>query len=403
MLLLKNQRKTSKSSFAANSTGLVFASFPIASQFYLFPSGQPQVADWILVVTFISVFLLTGGVRISRLPKIFKKLCYFVGYAALVQFCWAMFRQDVSYLKYIAFYCFNLSACYTYFCLYQKIGNRLHLFFLYSTTISLVMQPFFLSGNSIRAGGTFNNVNQLAYFSILAVSIFAVCLRSVKISRFTETLLALTTSVVSVFLVFKSASRAGVAVILLSVALVWSKSVRNIVIFVIIGTFIAPVAGGLVTEYAPAVLARMKGVNVGSASEGLAERTGLYRMRDNPHLLFLGAGEGEYSRFKRYHSLGIDFEIHSTIGSILFCYGVVGLFLATLPVIEIYKQRFSAVLFVTPPILFSMMHNGIRHTELWLLIVAAYSVAELSQSQGTQLLYLHRLSSNSKAFSSVQQ
>jgi len=84
-----------------------------------------------------------------------------------------------------------------------------------------------------------------------------------------------------------------------------------------------------------------------------------------PEYLVFGAAEGEYaSRF------GETNELHSTLGNILFSYGIIGLFLfLTFVYLALKNDDFKSWYIVFAVVLiYGLVHNGIRDTLLWIFL-----------------------------------
>ena len=98
------------------------------------------------------------------------------------------------------------------------------------------------------------------------------------------------------------------------------------------------------------------------------QQRGYDRIAANKEYLLFGAGEGGTDRFKETTKLGTA-EIHSSAGTILFSYGIVGCVLFLLFVwrlVEGATLRISMLL--VPPLLYTFAHQGLRFTLLWVLL-----------------------------------
>jgi hypothetical protein len=77
--------------------------------------------------------------------------------------------------------------------------------------------------------------------------------------------------------------------------------------------------------------------------------------------------------------------MHSTFGSLLFCYGVIGLILFLRMFWLLYRNAgFQAVLFVVPPSVYGLSHNGLRQSELWMLfafVICLHAGRKLASSK----------------------
>ena len=228
------------------------------------------------------------------------------------------------------------------------------------------------TGN-FRQTAMFNNPNQLAYFSILTLGgLILVTDRS--------GLLRLRFMIPATMLIISNlaaASLTGYAAIgLLLGAWAIKVEVRRlflIVLVVLIGAFLAPRSLIEIGDNDILSIVSNRFFLIGDKLDGgLAER-GYERILNFPHYLVFGAGEGGLSRF------GIDgaLELHSTFGTILFSYGVVGLFLF-LNIIRfaIRGATFVEILVLLAPLAYSLTHHGFRFSTFWVFLVIFMVVKE---------------------------
>jgi hypothetical protein len=113
------------------------------------------------------------------------------------------------------------------------------------------------------------------------------------------------------------------------------------------------------------VIYRMEAI--GNDNDDSLEGRGYDRILKYPYYLIWGAGEGLNYRFES------NKELHSTLGNILFSYGIIGFGLFLLIFRQaIAKQGLASVFPLYAVLLFGFTHNGIRHTYLWLLLALLY-------------------------------
>jgi hypothetical protein len=94
---------------------------------------------------------------------------------------------------------------------------------------------------------------------------------------------------------------------------------------------------------------------LGQSDDSLAGR-GYDRFWRFPEYLIFGAGEGDFQRFAGMY----DVEIHSTLGSLVFSYGIVGAGLAVLATLMTIERRPAGLLYLMPAMAYGVAHNGIR-------------------------------------------
>jgi hypothetical protein len=94
------------------------------------------------------------------------------------------------------------------------------------------------------------------------------------------------------------------------------------------------------------------------------EGRGYDRIVNHPQYLLFGAGEGGYRRFRT----ALPREMHSTLGTIVFSYGLAGLalFLAFLFRLSVGQRRRALVVLV-PFLVYGLTHHALRSIYAWLL------------------------------------
>lgn len=81
----------------------------------------------------------------------------------------------------------------------------------------------------------------------------------------------------------------------------------------------------------------------------------------------VGAGEGQTERL---NTEAPEVELHSTPGTLLFSYGLFGTILFLLPFWYIVRTKgIPALSMFVPVLLYGSTHNGLRQSELWVLII----------------------------------
>jgi len=98
------------------------------------------------------------------------------------------------------------------------------------------------------------------------------------------------------------------------------------------------------------------------------EERGYDRIWRNQQYLVLGAGEGGLSRFDDTAYVK-SMEIHSSAGTVLFSYGVVGSMLFLVFMWRVIRgARVRLMITLLPPLLYTGAHQGLRFTMLWIVL-----------------------------------
>lgn len=364
--------------FAAGVACLLWSGYLLLSPFYLFDSGQPQIADYLLAALTGWLFL-ARGLSIPRAASgIVLTAALLTAYVVLVNGAWTILISDYELLLYTAFYLFNFVALLDTAVLFHWLGRRFGEMTGLTCFASLTLQfalSFVVDGGGAERGTMFfNNPNQLGYYAVLFASLIWIWSQWTQRARNGVVLIEIVAYVAAGWLTIVSQSRGAISAFAILVVLRAAARVN----VVLLGAGVLLV-GGLIQSDLPLVesmKSRMEHKSQGT-NEEMAYR-GYDRMFNHPNYLWLGAGEGAYWRFRSDH----PGEMHSNFGSLLFCYGVVGLgmFLRMFWV-TVRDAGMRALLFSIPATAYGLSHNGLRQSELWILFALAV-VLQMSNRWG---------------------
>lgn len=358
-----------------NRLGGVFLFLGLSlSSFYLFPSGLPQPADFVLL-PFIVIMLL-GSLRddqgLMQHPLVLAWLAM-VAWVTLVSLGWIVVDQDAGFLRFPLFFLFNflVGAGLLRFLTAVPEGLRwVRLAVMIALLVAFGGVVLDLGLGRVRATGTFNNPNQLAYFSLCALVIllashgFRPPLRPLPVA-------AVVAAIGNILAASSLAAMAGLCLVMLSWAMVNLGQLRHLLrlvllvplLFVLLVGFDAW-TGGRVEHNLTQRFERAP-----DKVEGIYAHRKYQRMVEFPAYNLLGAGEGNSERFRPYHGN----EIHSSFGTMLFSYGVPGLALfLTVLLAVVWRAPPHVWLALSGPLLYSVTHNGLRTTIFWLMLVVLW-------------------------------
>lgn len=365
--------------------------------FYLFPSGQPQPADYLLASGSV-VLLLSGRMRkLSSLP-IFKALIGFVAIVVVVNLTQWFYNYAIKGVAnqmyyYPFFYIYNALV----FCFYlhilkgsrdkYRIINQISLFLIFSLTLQFILAILGIHGGATdlsAVGRTplfFNNPNQLGYYVLLMFSIYSVLPSIYRKNK----LILLLVLFMSGYLIFLSGSRAALGGLLLLTGITLYNDGLKLklgpIVFLVIIAASLPYL--LQTEFIQTRIdlieqrnARYEGTDVTQAEVRGYDRFWLY-----PEYLFFGAGEGLNTRFESYH----QGEMHSGIGVVLFGYGIVGLlFFLTF----LYKSVSGNLIYnlsvLLPVFFYNLTHQGLRNSLFWIFIACLFYFTEIKKDKSNE-------------------
>jgi hypothetical protein len=350
----------------------VWALFVLMTPFYVFKSGLPQPGD-ILLLPLLPLSLAGWRGRLApQLARPTQALVRFTIWVVLVDWGWAvilgnfgLFGAD-TFLLFPVYYVYNTLVFLIVCVMTQRYGARfiwLTLSVVLASVLLQVIATFVVHRgvHGVRGVGFFNSPNQLGFFALVSASIIAIGGRQLGFGAIrTGTGLTL-----CLYLSLVSASRAAVFGIgILLVLTVISNPARIAVASLLLLALIA--VGGPVSDAIEGTQQRMNDDRYPDRT--FFQERGYDRIIAHKEYWLLGAGEGGTRRFAETTVSGA-IEIHSSIGTIFFCYGIVGmgLFLAfLLRIVE--RSTIRSMLFLAPTLSYTVAHQGLRFTPVWVLL-----------------------------------
>jgi hypothetical protein len=363
------------------------ALYPVLVPFYLmgrtlvpgtqrFASGVPQIADYYLVCLMVLTFS-TLPVRLApSMRPIVAALAAFVGYSALVNGTWSAVLEDMSLMKSTLFYAYDFLLFVTCVVLYDAYRERFLKAALYGVMASVALQvmlsPIALQSTTDRQALFFNDENQLGYFCLLIATVFAMVTRRCAVSAWLQ--VAFFAGVA--YLAILSQSRGALAaLVVLGFVAVFDRPMHLIAM-----------AGAILAVYLtlmaePSLTGRSERRLVVAGQYDSAEGRGYDRIFNHPEHTVLGAGEGAYERFR---SALYGSEIHSSYGTLLFCYGAVGLGLFGFAIFWIARANLRLALFLVPSVVYGSTHHGVRAAFFWFMLAILTILATELQRRATR-------------------
>ena len=228
----------------------------------------------------------------------------------------------------------------------------------------------------------FNNPNQLGYFTLcLTCIVFAVRVQGSLGFGLFFCLYGVSASLV--FLSF-SVSAIGSLLLLTSYVVVREGllSVRSLVaLFIAVAIFFTVLLERIVNNEYFIENALYRIGRLDAKTQNIASQRGYSRIWEFPQYTVFGAGEGGRYRWgdKHHH------EIHSSIGTVFFSYGVIGfgLFLAFLRSVQ-YRKGWAGIVLISIPLLYGLTHQGLRTTIFWILLAIVSSIPTAPKSRVMQ-------------------
>ena len=379
--------------FQQRQTLSLAALFYIISTCYLLPSGYPQIATLVLPLLLLSILGRPLG-RSTLWQKCrdfyqeFPHLCLFVVLTIIINLTHSLINADLGPLVHSCYFLYNLCVFY---CFLKVAQNDHHSYFSLLTFVIhlLAICFFFLSffekySSMLLLKLFFNNPNQLGLFCVVSTSI--VLLQNKKEgAKIWEGI----SHALFVYLSVQSGSRAAIASTIFIALVPLSKKVFMGILagILFLGLLsylrIFDVLSLVGHSLTPPKSLYYKLSYMHSLADELRIR-GYYRMLSHFEYLFWGAGEGLIERFPPLSlpdsSQIVLGELHSSLGTVLFSYGFIGLTLFMLFLLKVFKGANSNVWYGLTAILFiSMFQNTLRSPYLWIYFSMVYSMGQLKR------------------------
>jgi hypothetical protein len=342
---------------------VVWVLYVLLIPFYVVRGGLPQPGD-VLIVVVVPAAVAGWDGRLGRSSiRTVRALLWFTAWVALVSLAWAVLLWSWgTNLLYPLYYVYNAAFFFSALVLYQRFGDRFLRLTIDAVLLVTLFQvaASFVIGSATRQKLFFSNPNQLGYYALIAACMIVLTQKRLGLGvlKCAIGLCACT------YLALLSASRSSAAGILFLTLLLVLSNPRLLVIaalaLVSLTVLDTPIDDSLETLQTRVSQDRMP-------NHSFWEQRGYDRIWANKPYAVFGAAEGNFWRFKETTALG-GAEIHSSAGTLLFCYGLPGVLLFGLFLFQLARGapiRTAGLLL--PVLLYSAAHQGMRFTMLWVL------------------------------------
>jgi hypothetical protein len=347
--------------------------------------GVPQIADYVMAVM-IGVTLLGLGPKSSQATSFpVKAFALFAGYAGVVNFLWSAVLAEPRLLMSALFYVYDVLLFLTFVVLYSRFGNAALRWTLNGVAASVFLQvlisPLAIDPTLVRQPLFFNNPLQLGYFAVLAGTLFYHGSRLFPMPPVWYQGIFYTAVIYLTLLSVSKACLMGLGILLILILLERPRAL--LFTGVLVGfSFV------LVLLIRPDAVAGLsfnldKRLETEKVDESLAAR-GYDRLLNSPEYVFLGAGEGAYERF---HSVWPG-ELHSSLGTLVFSYGLVGTALFLFGIWAVYSPNPKLATALLPPAAYNLAEQGLRFAFFWAFLAFLCCLARATRSP-SQLAQLH--------------
>jgi hypothetical protein len=335
---------------------------------YIFSSGLPQPGD-LLILLLVPAALMRWTGRLARTSsRPLRALAGFLAWAVFLNYAWMIilgkfgfFGKD-TFLLVPVFYLYNALILLSVLVLHQRYGDRflwLTLNLVLITVVSQVLLSFVVGGGSHRQTVMFNNPNQLGLYALLSANILAFGNRRLGFGTLKSSLGLMC----CLYLALLSASKAALAgsAVLFAVCVLSNPRTILLVALLLVGLLSFP---NPLTEN----MERSRARAAEKQEMGFLDSRGYDRIWNHKEYWVMGAGEGGLSRFADTSVIG-DHELHSSAGTLFFCYGLVGVVLFASFLLRVVEgTTVRNALLLAPALSYSLAHQGLRFTLFWILL-----------------------------------
>ena len=293
----------------------------------------------------------------------------FAGYAAMVNLAWGVLLlnydvRKVGAIGFASFYLFNAYVFGICIHLFLKYRSRFIVVTVWATVAALALQVlgYVIRGptSGFRESLMFNNANQLGYYALLSATLIAFGYRNGRLPVWLAGGAVSMCVLLSALSLSKAAMLGTVAVAAVAVFR------RPVLLAAVAVVLLAGARLGDPTALIERVEMRMN--DFGRSYDDTPEGRGYSRIAQNPQYLVVGAGEVGHDR----HNKDIAGELHSSVGTLVFSYGLVGTVLFCVFLWRALRLvPMSDLVFFVPIFAYGLTHQGIRFRLFWILLAVA--------------------------------
>lgn len=372
---------------------------------YLFRSGGPQIVDIpIFLLILFNVFNFNKVIDVEIKKQVYFVIPFLAWVSFINIFYYLLNGNDISLILSTITIIYNIIILYTFAIYFDFLFKGKSTYILYLALFLSVFIIFLITGSheeTVRSTLSFNNPNQLGYFSVILLSFVIILLNTNEILNILSTkymaVFVMTVLLAAHHLVFLSLSRgAFFSVLVLDVAFL--KTIIKNKIYLIFGTLLLIVGSLVVFPNLPYITGRMEArgeehsFNLEKNIIQSYERVTSQLIFSSPWQVIFGRGDrwihdGENVLSYEVTDATAYPEVHNIFGNVLRAYGIIGLLCFAVWIGKfIWASRvIPGTLWVWAALFcYNMTHNGIRFRAFWILL--AFILAIITYLKSTQNL-----------------
>lgn len=365
--------------------GWLFLLYWIAKSFYTQDSGGLQIGDYIFCVSFVCFFIETiGNGKFSLILKKDNLFFLFVCFVAAINLIYSIAYSNIGFLWAIAYFVFNFFVIIEFRYLAEQ-KSFLKGFFVATWLCLFVQIAIYFSGNgriysNSRYMGTFNDPNQLAFFvmSRFFIVYMIYCHMGDIVAK--SNIWTFAAFLITIFLVVQSASTGMLLGVGVFIAVWLFSFCRNrkhrIIVIIALSILLLGVvflgSGGDEILFGDSFISirlqeKLNKMTDEEGIQGYIKDRNLGAFFYKPYYVIFGAGEGYWVRFADIAAAG---ELHSTIISLLFCYGIIPFMILLSWIFKNirYSKKLDFCIYIAIFIEMLTLVNH-RQSSLWILFI----------------------------------
>jgi hypothetical protein len=364
----------------------------------IFPSGGPQVVDLVIPLVGLSVVLQAAQHEIFMISEVALALATLAGYVSIVNTSFAFNNPDFAYVLssiYMVYPVFMLAAFAIAFrrLLQSDSGMK----YLYIALLLATLTPWTMQGayeRTLRNALSFNNPNQLGYFSLLLYICWLVVRWYCKTSSpngsqwhwwKVATDLSVFVSV-HVFTAISLSRASWMALAVVDLFLLARLPRKKLLLA--IGIFLCLGVGAVAcyqlylrdSRLGQQIISRFQTVDYeAELNKRLVNRLERGHQEDSVIKSMFGTGGAQAEGTKATH-----LEVHNFFGAMFKSYGAIGIAILVAIGALYTKLVFhlpGAIWYLGAILVYNMAHNGIRFRPFWIALALVLSVANLTKER----------------------
>ena len=308
--------------------------------YYFFSSGTLQLSDIVFLFGFLIFILITAKNKKIIEKSISMNIHYliFLVFVFFINILYFIYYIDFSFIISSLYYLFNFLIIIVFS--YLKTDEDFLKKICVILKINLLAQLlFFFSGigeywfGTYRYMGTLNDPNQFAYYVLISYCFILILREKTK----TKNILLYT--IITLFLIFESSSTGMLLGFVIITIFNSINTIKNIPLYIkknikllFVAILLSSILGIILLDNSnyhnkisniiinSNIIRRVEN-KISDNDTNLLQDRGYDMIVKNPHYIIYGAGQGKYDRLTARK--GHTGEIHATIPSILFYYGII--------------------------------------------------------------------------------